>query len=368
MNNMSHLLIFRTTCSVLNLKTYNCQELGLAKALVKKGYKVSLVLGSDREGEEIVDGVNVYYLTFKAINQQLGIFKHYKQLLESLSPDIIQVHDMGIYMTYLVTKWAKNHDVPCFLIQGNYEPTQKLVFKQFEQCFNKTFGKYVLKNVSGVGYKTKMASRYVCSYYQRDTKPTYIGLDVSKFEDAIERDWISDLHLEGKKILLYVGSVEARRNPLFLVDVISKLPDDYVILIVGGGPLENDLKNYILKKDVSDRCILLGKLPQELLPSLYNISDAFLLASNYEIYGMVILEAMYFGLPVVSSFTAGSDTLIENGKDGFVIDSFDVDKWIDAISKTVGNSDMKTIASQKIKNQFLWDKASDNFLNLYFSK
>ena len=363
-----HLVIFRTGCSILNLNTYNCQELGLAKALSSKGLKVSLILAGNKVSADVVDGITVYRLPFKAINQQLGIFLGYKELLMSLKPSLIQVHDMGIYMTYAVTKWASNHKIPCFLIQGNYETTKKPVFKQLESVFNMFCGRYVLKHVSGIGCKTQMASRYVQSYLNRKTKMTYIGLDVSKFSNSINREWKKELNIHTKKVLLYVGSLEQRRNPLFLLDVLRHLPDDYVLLIAGDGSLKQEVEEKIISEKRSDRCFLLGKLSQAYLPSLYKIADVFLLASNYEIYGMVILEAMYFGVPVISSYTAGSESLIDDGKDGFVIESLDVAEWCNAICCAMNNNSMKKNARDKIENCFVWEKTANQFLELYFRK
>lgn len=366
--NDQHLVIFRTSCSVLNLKTYNCQELGLSKALNEKGLKVSLVLAGEKESTETFDGVQIFRLPFKAINQQLGLFLGYKKLLEKINPTLIQVHDMGLFMSFAVTRWAKSHGIPCFLIQGNYETTRKPFLKQFEICFNLLFGRYILQNVAGIGCKTKRASQYVKSYLNCETKVTHVGLDVSKFDNSVDREWKKDLGLQEKKVLLYVGAIEHRRNPFFLLEILSHLSNNYVLLIAGEGSLKQEVKKKIVEKGLTDRCFLLGKIPQNQLPSLYKSSDVFLLASNYEIYGMVVLEAMYFGVPVISSCTAGSESLIIHGKDGYVMRTLDPKSWTETIEQTVGNPKMKIYARKKIEKEFLWDKIADQFLDLYFDK
>ena len=292
---MKHIVIVRTSGSILNLSTYNCQELGLAKSLLKKGFRISLILAGEKYSEETIDGVNVIYCNFVSLNQQLSWFLNIESILNKLCPDVVQVHDMGVFMTWRVTLWAKKKKIPCFLIQGNYQETQKIFFRQLEMLFNKTFGTYVLHNVKGIGYKTLRASQYVKKYCARKTMATYIGLDVEKFVQADSIDWVGKLSLEGKKILLYVGSMEVRRNPLFLLDVVEGLSDEYILLLVGGGSLQDEIKTRIIESNLQSKCIYLGKLKQEELPSLYKISDLFLLASSYEIYGMVIMESMYFG-------------------------------------------------------------------------
>lgn len=374
MGNNKHIVIVRTSGTYLDYKTYNCQELGLAKALANRGWKVSLVMAGYKQCREIVNmdncDVEVYYLKFKGINQQLSIFFGWKELLTELKPDIIQVHDMGIYMTYRIAKWAKKDGIPCVMIQGNYQTTQKPLFKQLELMYNATLGRKAVKMVSAVGYKTLQAERYVKRYVDVKTIPTPIGLDDSRFLNIENKEqcWIDKLGLNGKKVLLYVGSIEKRRNPDFLLKVLSILPDDYILLMVGSGAMLEQVKMLCHEQNMDNRCKFLGKLGQDDLPSIYKIASLFLLASSYEIYGMVIMEAMYFGLPVVSSLTAGSETLIKNGVDGIIIPKFEEKGWADAIKKIIIEEQidkMRQNAQRKVCNELLWDKAVINFENLY---
>lgn len=373
--NSSHLVIVRTSGSIINLKSYNCQELGLAKALTQKGLKVSIILANTENQTEVIHTdsgtINIYYRKFYSINQALSWFDNIEDLLEDLHPTKIQIHEFGMLMSWRVVSWAKRYHIPCFLIQGSYQPTHKKILKQLEELFNQTFGKYILKNVDGIGSKTKMASNYIHQYCNRNTYPTYIGLDIEKFlpHKIIEIDWKKELDLQEKKILLYVGILEERRNPLFLLNVLSILPNDYFLLMIGEGPLITKVKEEIKAKELDDRCILLGKQPQEYLPSIYKSSDLFLLASDYEIYGMVILEAMYFGLPVISTLTAGSETLIEPYEDGIILNNKKDTEWKQAILSIINNKElllkMKEKSSAKILNEFIWNKACESFIHLY---
>lgn len=368
-----HLVIVRTVANVLDLNTYNCQELGLAKALTKKGLKVSLIMaGYENKAEKYsCEGgfVEVHFLKFNAIDQRFGYFCGIYKKLQELDPSHIQVHDLGIFMTWYVVRWAKKNRIPCFLIQGTYQTSPRYCVKQIETLFCSSFGKYTLKNVAGVGCKTIMASRFINSYLKRETRLTYIGLDDNKFKNPLEKNWIKELHLEGKKILLYIGIMEERRRPHFLLDVIKNLPQDYVLLLVGKGPQWDELKKRIEQENLKEKVYLLGKLEQKQLPSLYDQSDLFLLASRYEIYGMVLLESMYFGLPVVSSYTAGSETIIEQWKNGVIISDFNINKWTRNIMDLCEDNErlltMRIAAKAKITNELIWDKAVESFLKLY---
>ena len=366
---MFHLVIIRTSGSILDLESYNCQELGLAKELCRKGWKTSLILAGSENRSFEIENVAVYYCKFYSLNQQLAYFIGISDLLKKLKPSIIQIHDIGIFMSWLVARWSYKNHIPFVLIQGNYRTTQKPFLKQVESLFNNTFGKDILKHVNAVGYKTQMANRYVQKYNAVKSMPTYIGLDSTKLMSRKEHNWKKELNIEGKQVLLYIGNFESRRNPIFLVKLLHKLPSTIVLIMVGNGPLFNEVSSCIKNLNLSSRCFLLGKKQQEELPSLYESADLFLLASNYEIYGMVILEAMFFGVPVISTLTAGSESIIDNEKNGIIVDGLDICKWENAVLRILNNNNklnlMKESAKNKVKNKLLWDKAADKFIELY---
>ncbi len=369
-----HLVIVRTGGSIIDLNSYNCQELGLAKSLIKKGFKVSLVFAGKKREKAVVQTsygiVDVYFLNFFKINQALSWFYGIDNLLKSLHPDCIQIHEFGMLMSWRVAQWAKKHNVKCVLIQGSYQTTQKPIFKQLELFFNVTFGKNVLNLADAVGTKTKMASYYVNSVKQTYTQLTYIGLDTKMFDDAVQHNWRRELSIaDDKKLLLYIGVFEPRRNPLFLIDVLALLPDDYVMIMAGGGYQWDIVKQKMIELGFDGkRCHLLGKVSQKDVPSLYQSSDLFLLASDYEIYGMVILEAMYFGLPIMSTKTAGSDILIESGVDGILLGDKQPQNWAKSIISLFNSNILDTMskkAHKKIISQFLWEKTCEGFIKLY---
>lgn len=373
MEKIEHLVIFRTGGNVLNIQSYNCQEIGLAKALTRRGVKVSVVMAGNEERVETIDvdgkSINVYYLTFISLTLALSRFKNWEKTLEKIRPSHIQIHEFGVWMSYQVTKWAKKNNVPVFLVQGVYQTTPKPGFRLLEKIYNKTFGKNVIKNARAVGCKSHKASEYVKKYYERDTSIVYIGLDASKIQKTIDKNWRQELGIIDKKVLLYVGIMENRRNPLLLIDIVRHLSEEYVLLMVGGGPLADQVRDSVEAFGLKKRVFMLGKIPQNELSAIYNSSDLFLLASSYEIYGMVIMESMYFGVPVLSSKSGGADVIIDHQKDGLIVDTFDRDKWVSEIEKVFANEklldEMGLLAKHKIVERFVWDKSVESFIELY---
>lgn len=374
---MEHLVILRSYGDILNLKNYNCQEIGLGKSLLKKGLKVTILMAGD---ENVESQINTEYgsltISFIKISWKLHArycwFQGLEKRLDKLDPTLLQVHDMDLLMTWRAVRWAKKRNIPCFLIQGPYDKWRKPILRQLNEIYNRTFGCYILNNVKKIGVKTILADYYLNGYVKCKTKLTPVGLDTSVFTESVIKDWKKELGLTGKKILLYVGSIQARRNPYFLLELLGSLPDSYVLIMVGKGNLLNDIKCKISSSNLCDRCFILERLSQKELPSLYMASDCFLLPSDYEIFGMVLMESMFFGLPVITTKTTGSDFIVEDKKSGFIIPELNVEKWAQCIHNLCYNQDLHNSISQnsqkRIQKMFLWDSISANFFSLYFDK
>lgn len=371
---MLHIVILRVSGSNVNLSSYNNQELGLAKALVDRGYRVTLVFSNKEKGETSVihNGreIKIVFLPYISLKLAFSYSIGLKKLLQTMKIDILHLQGVGVLMSYIALQWAKKWNLKTVIVQGNYELTRKKIPHILEKIFMKTCGTYILKNVDAVGVKTLFAQSFLKEYYNREMFVTPIGLDQTKFQDGLEIPYRKKLGIENKKVLLYIGNFEPRRNVCFLVDVLKKLPSEYVLVMAGKGVLFDNVEKKIEREQLQERCFLLGSLPQNELPSLYKESDLFLLATNYEIYGMVILESMYFGTPVLTTISAGSQMLINDGIDGFVQNEMDSVLWAKKIQSAFANKEVENAgvkAKEKIEHHFLWNKTVDSFIEMYRS-
>lgn len=195
---------------------------------------------------------------------------------KKLKPDIIQVHDLETWMSFRVVRYSYRHRIPCVLIQGACPTEMSLNKRFFKKIFDSIFGKYVLKHVNAVGCKTPTASAYLNEIYPCETWTTPIGLDEQKFAGEVCRDWVAELHLEDKKVLLYVGRLNNYgRKPMFLVDLLRQLPSDYCLVMAGEGILRDDILCRASEYGISDRVHLIGTISQKHLPALYRAAHVF---------------------------------------------------------------------------------------------
>lgn len=106
-----------------------------------------------------------------------------------------------------------------------------------------------------------------------------------------------------RKIVLSIGRQVPYKGYRYLIQAAQFLPDDYLILIGGGGPLKEEHQTLIDNLGVADKVKLLGFVPDELMPTLYGACDLFCLSSvqKTEAFAIVQIEAMSCGKPVVAT-------------------------------------------------------------------
>ena len=125
-------------------------------------------------------------------------------------------------------------------------------------------------------------------------------------------------------------------------------------------------KEIVKNNNLENSVIFQDKISQEYLAKIYKRSSVFLLPTTYEIFGMVLLESMYFGIPTITTYNGGSSTLIEDEKDGFIIDELEENKWANKIIKIINsnNEEIEIRAKKKIE-LFTWDNLADKFIDVY---
>lgn len=138
-----------------------------------------------------------------------------------------------------------------------------------------------------------------------------------------------------KKVVLFVGRLAEKKGVTYLIEAMKKV--DAVLVIVGKGPLENELRQQA--EAMGERILFLGAKTHEELKTIYASADVFAVPSvtardgDKEGVPTVIVEAMASGLPVVATRHSGIPELIRDGENGFLVAEKDVDKLAESINK-----------------------------------
>ncbi|MGB4504610.1 MAG: glycosyltransferase family 4 protein [Syntrophaceticus sp.] len=124
-----------------------------------------------------------------------------------------------------------------------------------------------------------------------------------------------------KKVLLFVGRIGKEKNLTFLLRafaIIAKQEKDAVLVMVGSGPEEKILQYLAMDLGVEDQVVFTGKLAPETIAGAYRSADIFVFPSVTETQGIVLVEAMAAGLPVVAKAAYGSLAMVDDGVTGYL--------------------------------------------------
>ena len=369
------ILLFRTDPSIMNIANYNSQEIGLAKAYVALGHQCDIVYynGKNPSRKETIKAeygkeITIFWWKgFSILNN--GIFPGITKLIKEY--DVIQVSEYYFFSSWYVYKrFGKEKKV--YIYQGVYDSDNSERFKLRCKVMDPILlNRQVLQNIQ-VFTKSDLAKESMDKRGFQKIKTVGVGLDTSRFMECDNTNNTLFAKQENTKYLLYVGVLEDRRNILFLLDVFSKVAEqrrNVYLVIIGRGKEEyvSICKERIQELKLEDRIIYQERMQQDQLPSVYRDCDIFLLPSKYEIFGMVLLEAMRFGIPVISSRNGGSSTLITSGETGFIIDDFEASSWSNQILKLLDDNKYALQIAQNAQRisskKYMWSEIAQDILN-----
>lgn len=170
--------------------------------------------------------------------------------------------------------------------------------------------------------------------------------------------------------IIYVGQLIKRKGLTNLLESLKFVEEKYNnfrLYLIGTGPLETSLKELSRDLKINRYIKFCGFKTIRELKKIYYQADLLILPSFFEIWGLVINEAMAVGIPVIASKYAGAvDDLIDDGINGFVVDPYNIQKLADAINTLIGNpklrKNMGKNAKKKIVKRFTPEKSALGFL------
>jgi glycosyltransferase involved in cell wall biosynthesis len=140
-------------------------------------------------------------------------------------------------------------------------------------------------------------------------------------------------------VLLFAGRLEEVKRVDKIIDSLACANNSFKmkLFIAGDGSLKKALEKRIREMNLTNRVFFLGYVAHDELPKLYNMADAFILPSIMEGTPMVVLEALACGTPVIATAVGGIPDLVENGKNGLLLDSPTPKDIFRAVLRLTGN-------------------------------
>lgn len=188
-----------------------------------------------------------------------------------------------------------------------------------------------------------------------------LTVDITKFQ-------FCEKH-ENQHILLFVGSIIPRKGLDLLLRALPKLHQPFQLLIVGDGPAEEKAKLMTMADElhIAQHIQWLGFQSGEALAEAYQKASAFVLPTREDCFGLVLLEALCSGTPIVASkYADGAYDIVHSGENGLIVDPEDADALANALDSILGSEQVQRRYSQNCRQyipQFQFEAVMRGYLH-----
>ena len=287
-------------------------------------------------------------------------------MLHAKEYDIVHIYDAVLSPLVLIIKAVSKAKIS-FTVNGLDIVYAKFGYQKFMPFFLKKADKVI-----AISHYT-MEQCILRGIPEKKLTIIPVGINfnaVEFYSDKKKSEIMSRINIPQKdaKILLTVGRLVKRKgHTWFIEQVLKNLPNEYIYLIVGDGPERGSIVAISRKLDLTNRVYMLGHISDEEKNCLYQIADLFVMPNirvenDQEGFGIVLLEAGQYGLPVVASNIEGIRDVVINNKTGRLVEEKDARGFIDAI--TVFNPDRLSITPSLI-SFFNWKDIAERYFNLF---
>ena len=300
------------------------------------------------------------------------VFEYQKELIKIFKDNNYKiVHSHINTLSVFPLHAAKKAGVP-IRIAHSHSTTNKKEWK-------KNLVKQVLRPFSKV-YATdymccsELAGRWLFGNKEYDKGNVYllnnaIDLDKFKYDEKIRKEKRKELNIKDDTLVIgHVGRFVEQKNHRFLIDIfneVHKQKENSILLLVGQGPLMEEMKEKVKTLGIEDSVKFLGQRKD--VNELYNAMDLFLFQSLYEGLGMVLIEAQANGLPCIASTEIPEIAKVINNV-LFLKLRCSANIWCDEIIKMIGRkclTDIKILVKEGYDIKIESSKLFEKYIKLY---
>lgn len=251
------------------------------------------------------------------------------QLIPKLKLDIIHTHHPILLGQTAATK-AREYNLPLvFTFHTQYhEYTHYIPFPQEQvQEFIKTrvimWLQEFMRKCQHIIIPSESMRTVLVNDYGLVDRFTVIptGIDITPYKKANGSELRTQWNWQDDKVIISAGRLAEEKNWETLLRafaIAQRAQADIRLVLLGDGPQADALRQLAGELEITDRVTFVGKVPFEEIPNYLKAADLFSFASITETQGLVTLEAMAAGLPVVAVDASGTRDILEDGKQGFL--------------------------------------------------
>lgn len=352
---------------------YNVQDVGLGRSLAEMGHNVNLynfVQGANAEIRTFGKKFRVHYLPAWAIG---GHTIHSFDFLKDDADAVIAYCDNQLCYRKLVSR-CKKRNVLLLPYVGVIGSHNRNVFIRAVLDIMVSNVKYFRKqtvlaktpNVAKQLQNLKVEEVIIApacldmhyvkadySNYKRDEIARYLGIDPNK------------------RYLLYIGRMIEEKHPLEMIEIfrkISKCKKNIGLIMIGKGVLLEKVKKLITEMKMENSCLLIESVNNVDIWKYYLLASVFVNLNTEEIFGMAMLEAMFYECPVVARKAPGPEYIFKDNENGYLCN--DESEIIARIELIMDKRPTKLIenAHKRILSDFVWESTAKTIENVITEK
>ena len=377
----------------------------IAQGLIARSIEVKVVTYGDRRSSKVVDGIPVTFIDgstrrglINKIFRNSQVFFDLIRIIKDFQPTVIHMQTISLNLSIMTGIAAKFNRTPAIikfssdlvwdrinrdkLVGGSVSnignPIQRLSIWMLE-----LIQRFLLSNYDCVWATTPVyKERLIDKFFVRDRKilllPNFI--DLQRFETVAAKRNSRDLKQESENsssskniVLLTVSRLIPWKGIEVCLEAISHLSDLPITLrIVGNGApdYELSLRELAQRLEISERVEFMGAVPPSKIAEQYQTAHLFVLASYFEAFGIVLVEAMAAGIPIVATNAGGIPHVVEDGVSAKLVPAGDALSLATAIRSLVTSEEklhLMAIAARARSKQFDLNIVLDKLVTTYQS-
>ncbi len=374
----------------------NVYVLELASELAERGHTVDVFtrrtdpaqaeivhIGEGAPGTRIIhiDAGPARYLEKRALDAHLDAFEAGVAGFaerESLSYDVVHSHYWlsGVAGAKLKVRWGVPH-VAMFHTLGEVKARARVSEREPEPRL--AAERMIAQDADKIVVASRDEQQLLVRHYDADPDRIAVvpcGVNLGMFQPVDKDEARQQLGLgDDDQILLFVGRIEPLKGVDILLGAAAQMEgqSDCFVLVIGGdsdartGEMAH-LRDLAEELGIAERVSFLGAVDHERLPLFYSAADVCVVPSFYESFGLVALEAMACGTPVVASRVGGLTVAVRDGETGYLIPWRCPEPFAERLELLLGNDELRRAFGQAAREEverFRWSNVAEAVLGIY---
>ncbi|MHB8891927.1 MAG: glycosyltransferase family 4 protein [Candidatus Limnocylindrales bacterium] len=275
-----------------------------------------------------------------------------REVLERERFDVLHFHEPFVpFLSLVILRESRSVNVATFHAYGGWSPAYDFGSRALRGYADRLHGRIAV---------SAAARHFIDRYFPGDYKVIPNGVDAERFRRSVPLARWQD----GTRNILFVGRFEPRKGLLDLLKayrILRKSGCACRLLVVGGGPQEREARRYVATRRLIG-VEFLGRVSDDEKTQLFRTADVFVApATGRESFGIVLLEAMAAGAPIVASDIHGYKGVVRRGREGLLVTPREPKRLAAAVARILGDRELAggmSAAGLARAEEFSWPRVT----------